>query len=192
MDIVVASNNRKKRSEIEDILGKLGIKLIPADETIFIDVVEDANSFAGNAKKKAEAFAKANNRPALADDSGLRVDALGGAPGVFSARFAGNGATDVDNNRKLLDKLDGESQRSAHFVCALRLAFPGSERPFMAEGKVDGLILTEATGDGGFGYDPLFYCPELGKAFAESAPDEKASVSHRGRALRVLANQLKH
>ena len=190
MDIVVASNNQKKRAEIEAIFGGLGVMLIPASETVFIDVVEDADSFAGNARKKAEAFARANNRPALADDSGICVDALGGAPGVFSARFAGEGATDTDNNRKLLDQLDGESQRSAHFICALHLAFPDKTPALTAEGRVDGEILTEAAGGGGFGYDPIFYCPELGSAFAEATADKKASVSHRGRALRALANQL--
>ena len=190
MEIVVASSNKKKRAEIQSILGNLGIELVPAEETISVDVIEGADSFSGNAKKKSEAFAKANNKPALADDSGLCVDALSGAPGVFSARFAGPDASDSDNNIKLLRELSGLQNRSAHFICALHLAFPDSTPPLTAKGKVDGSILPEIVGNGGFGYDPLFFCPELGKAFAEATPEEKASVSHRGRALRALAEAL--
>jgi len=192
MQIVVASNNIKKRAEIQRILGALDIELVAAEDTIAVDVTEDADSFAGNAKKKADAFAKANGRPALADDSGLCVDALSGAPGIYSARFAGEGATDADNNKKLLTDLNGIEERSAHFICALYLAFPdNSSAALIAQGQVDGSILTKAVGSYGFGYDPLFYSPELGKAFADATPEEKASVSHRGRALRSLAEQLK-
>ncbi|NWF37730.1 RdgB/HAM1 family non-canonical purine NTP pyrophosphatase [Mariprofundus sp. NF] len=192
MKIVVASNNKKKRAEIQAILGALGIELVSPEQTISVEVVEDADSFAGNAKKKADAFAKANGTPALADDSGLCVDVLNGAPGIYSARFAGENATDADNNIKLLADLNGTEERSAHFVCALHLAFPDSSSPLTAEGSVDGSILRELSGNTGFGYDPLFYCPELGKAFADSTPEEKASVSHRGRALRAMAERLKN
>jgi XTP/dITP diphosphohydrolase len=191
MKLVVASNNAKKRKEIAAILGKLGIKLIEPEETVFVDVIEDADSFAGNARKKAEAFAKTNHLPALADDSGLCVDALNGAPGIYSARFAAPDASDSDNNQKLLAELRTHNNRSAHFTCALHLAFPDSEKTFTAEGQVNGEILNQETGSSGFGYDPLFFCPELGKAFADSTPEEKASVSHRGRALRKLAEKLK-
>ena len=191
MRLVVASNNNKKRKEIANILGALGVELLPAEETLFIDVDEDADSFAGNARKKAEAFAGANNAPALADDSGLCVDALDGAPGIYSARYAGPEATDDDNNRKLLAELKGKANRRARFVCALHLAFPNSRDALIAEGQVEGEILDREAGHGGFGYDPLFFCPELGKAFAEASPVEKALVSHRGRALRELARQLK-
>lgn len=192
MKIVVASNNNKKRTEIQTILGALGIELVTPESTISVDVVEDADSFAGNAKKKAEAFALANNCPALADDSGLCVDALHGAPGIYSARFAGEEATDADNNIKLLADLTGIEERTAHFVCALHLAFPDHSAPLTAEGTVNGSILHELSGSTGFGYDPLFYSPELGKAFADATPEEKASVSHRGRALRALAEQLRN
>ena len=191
MKLIVGSNNAKKRKEIAAILGALGIELVSSEDTVFIDVIEDADSFAGNARKKAEAFARINNKPALADDSGLCVDALNGAPGIFSARFAGPDATDADNNRKLLSALIDSPNRSAHFVCALHLAFPDSKQSFSAEGQVNGEILNQASGSGGFGYDPLFLCPELGKAFADSMPEEKASISHRGRALRKLAKKLK-
>ncbi len=192
MKLIVASNNAKKRHEISTILGGLGIELVAAADTVFVDVIEDASTFAGNARKKAEAFAAANGLPALADDSGLCVDALNGAPGIYSARFAGPDATDADNNTKLLASFDGNKNRSAHFVCVLHLTFPNRKAACTAEGRVEGYILDHAVGIGGFGYDPLFFCPELGKAFAESSPEEKASVSHRGRALRALAKQLKH
>ncbi len=191
MKLIVASNNAKKRAEIAAILGTLGIELVMADDTLFVDVIEDASTFSGNARKKAEAFAAANKLPALADDSGLCVDALNGAPGVWSARFAGPDATDTDNNHKLLERLDGCEQREAYFICTLHLAFPDHKQPLTAEGRVEGYILGQPSGSHGFGYDPLFFCPELGKAFAESSPEEKASVSHRGRALRALAEQVK-
>ena len=191
MRIVVASNNQKKRREIEAILSALDIDLLPATETIFVDVDEDADTFAGNAMKKAKAFATANRLPALADDSGLCVDALGGAPGVYSARYAGSQANDADNNDKLLAELGSEANRQARFACALCLAFPDSHDTLVAEGEVEGEILLQARGSGGFGYDPLFFSPELGKCFAEASAEEKAVVSHRGRALRRLAEQLK-
>jgi len=172
MQLVVASNNEKKRTEIAAILGALGIELVAPSDTVFIDVIEDASTFSGNARKKAAAFAAANGLPALADDSGLCVDALNGAPGVYSARFAGLDACDADNNRKLLAELAGHGNRAAHFHCAVHLAFPDREQSFSAEGEVQGEILTQAVGAGGFGYDPLFFCPELGKAFAECSPEE--------------------
>jgi len=193
MKLIVASNNPKKRAEIAAIVGALGIELVAPSDTLFIDVIEDTSTFAGNARKKAEAFAKINGLPALADDSGLCVDALDGAPGIYSARFAGEHASDADNNRKLLAALSGfttQADRAAHFFCALHLAFPDEQKAITATGKVDGFILAQPVGDAGFGYDPLFFCPELNKAFATAQPEEKASISHRGRALRALAKQL--
>jgi len=187
--LVIASGNKKKRAEIERILSSLGIKAVPADKTIFVNVVEDADSFAGNAKKKADAFQAANACAALADDSGLCVAALDGAPGVYSARFAGEYATDVDNNTKLLHDLKDVKDRSAYFICALHLSM-SDETEITAEGRVEGLIIEQATGDTGFGYDPLFFCPELNKTFAQAAPQEKASISHRGRALCSLQQKL--
>ncbi len=189
--LVIASNNPKKRAEIQAILGVLGIAVLPADETVFVEVEEDADSFAGNARKKAEAFMRANQLPALADDSGLCVPALGGAPGVYSARFAGAQASDVENNAKLLHELQSVKDRSAYFMCALHLSIPNHE-DITAEGKVSGFIVEQETGDTGFGYDPLFFCPELGKTFAQASAEEKASVSHRGRALSALAEQIKN
>lgn len=190
MKLVVATNNAKKRKELAAILDGLGIELVAAEETRFVDVVEDGDTFAANARKKAEAFAAANGCAALADDSGLCVDALDGAPGVWSSRYAGEEATDADNNAKLLQQLAGKSNRAARFVCSICLVNPESGNSITAEGHVDGEILESAVGDGGFGYDPLFFSPELGKAFALATPEQKASVSHRGRALRDLVEQL--
>lgn len=187
--LVIASNNKKKRAEIEAILAGLNIEVVPAAQTVFVDVIEDAGTFAGNAKKKADAFKAANGCAALADDSGLCVAALNDAPGIYSARFAGENASDADNNAKLLHDLTGVKDRSAYFICALHLSLPDDSQ-ITAEGRVEGLIIEQETGDTGFGYDPLFFCPELNKTFAQSTPQEKASISHRGRALRQLQQQL--
>lgn len=191
MRLVVASNNVHKRREIALILGECGIEVEPANETTFVVVEEDGITFADNARKKSEAFASANNLPALADDSGLCVDALRGEPGVRSGRYAGDHASDAENNAKLLTALSGETNRSARFICSVHLGFPDGRPPITAEGRVEGRILEETDGTGGFGYDPLFYCPELAKSFGRASPEEKASVSHRGRALRELATRLK-
>ncbi len=187
--LVIASHNKKKRAEIKRILSALNIEIVPASATSFVDVIEDAPDFMGNAKKKADAFMQANGLPALADDSGLCVNALDGAPGVYSARFAGEHATDADNNAKLLHDLEGVEDRSAYFVCALHLALPDGQ-PITEQGRVEGYIVEQETGDTGFGYDPLFFCPELNKTFAQASASEKASVSHRGRALRKLVQGL--
>jgi XTP/dITP diphosphohydrolase len=189
MKLVIASNNAKKRREIAAILGNLGFRILPAEQTVFVEVEENANSFAGNARLKAEAFAAANRGAAIADDSGLCVDALDGAPGVYSSRYAGAHASDTENNAKLLDALRHVESRSARFVCAVHLCLPDG-RSLVAEGHVDGVIRRSRSGNHGFGYDPLFYCPELGKSFAEATAAEKASVSHRGRALQKLARRL--
>ncbi|PJC70800.1 MAG: non-canonical purine NTP pyrophosphatase, RdgB/HAM1 family [Zetaproteobacteria bacterium CG_4_8_14_3_um_filter_59_5] len=189
MRLVIASNNVKKRKEIASILGALGIEIVAPEDTTLVDVEENADSFADNAKLNADAFAEANQCAALADDSGLCVDALNGAPGVYSSRYAGANASDADNNKKLLRDLQGKENRHAHFACALHLSLPDG-RALTAEGRVEGVIRRSPEGHGGFGYDPLFFCPELGKVFAETSAEEKASVSHRGRALRMLAGKL--
>ncbi len=189
MKLVIASNNAKKRKEIDHILGNLGFDIVAAEYTVFVDVEEDGATFAENAQKKATAFAAANHCAALGDDSGLCVDALDDAPGVHSSRFAGEDASDADNNEKLMAELHSMDNRKAHFTCTIHLQFPDG-RSLCAEGRVDGEIRKTPSGQTGFGYDPLFFCPELGKVFAEATADEKASVSHRGRALRALAEQL--
>ncbi len=190
MRICIASNNAKKRKEIEAILNSLEIEIVPAADTRFTDVLEDGDSFAANAQKKAEAFAQLNHLPALADDSGLCVDALNGAPGIYSSRYAGESANDAENNAKLLHELKDQHDRSAHFACAIHLAFPDASAPITAEGQVNGQILETPDGDKGFGYDPIFFCPELGKSFANATAAEKASVSHRGRALSEFKQKL--
>lgn len=202
--IVVATRNGGKAAEFRSMLGPLGYEVLTlADlaETAVPEVEEDGETFAENALKKARTAALALNLPALADDSGLCVDALGGAPGVRSARYAGEPSDDARNNAKLLDELrtrgaealasDGTPALSAaRFVCALALYDPADGGTVAAEGECAGWIVSEARGSGGFGYDPLFYVPALGKTFGEAAPEEKHRLSHRGAALRALAAKL--
>ncbi|HZG87105.1 XTP/dITP diphosphatase [Paenibacillus sp.] len=204
--IVIATRNKGKAAEFRDMLSPLGIEvlsLLDLPEGAAPDVVEDGETFAANAEKKARAAAEALGRPALADDSGLCVDELDGAPGVYSARYAGEPSDDARNNEKLLRELaaigaehttaDGVAALSpARFVCALALYIPEQGRTIPAEGAVEGAIVPEPRGTGGFGYDPLFYVPGLGKTFGEAAPEEKHRVSHRGKALLELAEKLKH
>jgi XTP/dITP diphosphohydrolase len=191
--IVLASANPKKADEIREILGD-AVELIPRPGDI-PDVVEDAATFVGNARLKAVALADATGIPALADDSGLEVDALDGAPGVHSARYAGPNATDADNVARLLEQLDEAGtdtpgERTARFRCVLVLRAPdGAE--LVADGTVEGRIVANPRGDGGFGYDPVFVPDEGdGRTFAEMTSAEKHAISHRGRALRALASRL--
>jgi XTP/dITP diphosphohydrolase len=151
--------------------------------------VEDGATFEENAVKKALHYAPHAAGPLFADDSGLEVDALGGAPGVWSARFSGPDATDESNNRLLLERLRGVSNRAARFVCAIALAEGGRVRG-VYRGAVAGFIIDEARGSGGFGYDPLFFCPAFGCTFGEATPEQKFSLSHRGRALRAMLDEL--
>lgn len=183
--LVIASNNTKKRQEIAAILTAQGFTLVPVEETISVEVVEDGDNFAANAEKKARAFAAANGCAALADDSGLCVDALDGAPGLHSARFAGEHGNDAANNALLLHKLQGVSNRHAYFCCHIALVLDDGVL-ITAAGQVNGHILDHMNGTQGFGYDPLFYCADLAKTFACANAHEKASVSHRGRALQQL------
>ncbi|GAB4257529.1 MAG: XTP/dITP diphosphatase [Deferrisomatales bacterium] len=190
MRLVVATRNPGKLREVRHRLAREGIEVVGlADLPSSPEVDEDGDTFAANARKKAWALAETTGLPVLADDSGLEVDALGGRPGVRSARFAGPDATDDDNNRRLLDELRGVApeERTAAFVCAMVLAVPGpggGER--WAEGRLEGRILERPQGEGGFGYDPLFWVDEVGKTLAEMGPEEKNRISHRGRALENL------
>ena len=192
VELVLASGNAKKLAELRRVVAPLGaVVLSPADVGGLPEVIEDGATFAANAAKKARRAALACGRLALADDSGLCVDALGGAPGVFSARYAGTHGDDEANNAKLLRELRAADDRGAAFRCALALATPHGEIAAETEGEVRGSILEERIGEGGFGYDPLFELVEPGHAlhgrpFATLTPEEKASVSHRGRALRAL------
>lgn len=181
--LVIATKNKGKFSEIKEFLNGFPIDLKDLNDFGPIpEVVEDGKTFEENAYKKASFTAKVLGLPALADDSGLEVDVLGGAPGVYSARYAGPGATDPQNNSRLLDALAGSENRKARFCCVLSLAVPAGPA-LTYEATCEGVILQAPRGENGFGYDPLFFYPEAGKTFAEMTREEKLRVSHRGRAL---------
>jgi XTP/dITP diphosphohydrolase len=182
--IVMATGNPGKIREIAGLLAGLGIEVVPQSRFGVKDAEETGTTFAENSLLKARHAAEATGLPAIADDSGLAVDALGGAPGVYSARYAG-GAGDEANNEKLLAALENESDRGAAFHCVATYVEPGGE-PLVAEGEWRGTILHERRGEGGFGYDPVFYVPECGCSSAELEPAEKNARSHRGQALRKL------
>jgi XTP/dITP diphosphohydrolase len=185
--LVLATRNRHKISEIGGILSDLEIDLLSVRDFPGVpEVEEDGETLEANARKKAEAVAAATGLPALADDTGLSVDELGGAPGVVSARYAGPGSTYEDNNRKLLGGLAGipPPRRRATFRCVVAVAVPG--RPArLVEGRTDGIILEEPRGDGGFGYDPVFLPDGHARTYAEMSPSEKNAASHRGKAMRA-------
>ncbi len=189
--LLVATNNRHKLHEIRDILAPHGIAVLGlADAGIRIEVVEDAPTFEGNAAKKALEVAAASGIPALADDSGLEVAALGGAPGVFSARYAGEPTDDRANTAKLLRNLEGVADRRARFVCVLALALP-DRLLGTAAGEIPGRIIHEPRGAHGFGYDPVFVPDGFDETFAELPSATKNRLSHRANALRqALASGL--
>ncbi len=198
MELLLASENRKKALELVRLLEPLGIRVLsPSDVGGLPEVDEDQDTFEGNAEKKAVSAAKASGKFSLADDSGLAVDHLDGRPGVHSARYAGTHGDDEGNNAKLLQELDGQpaEARGAHFVCCLALSDPNGQILCTTRGEVHGRILNAPRGEGGFGYDPLFQVhepenPHQGRCMAELDPLEKGSISHRGRALRALAKLL--
>lgn len=188
--IVLATRNQNKVKEFREILKDTDIELKSLDDFGPIpEAIEDGKTFDDNAYKKALHTAKILGIPAIADDSGLVVDALNGEPGVFSARYAGPEATDADNCEKLLDQLNGKENRSAHFMCVISIAVP-SGPALTYEGRCDGIILNEKRGESGFGYDPLFYFEEFGKTFAEATMAEKNVVSHRGKALNEVKKEI--
>jgi XTP/dITP diphosphohydrolase len=192
LSIVIATTNEGKLSELRALLSELPLQLLSVADVLGakLAVAEDGVTFEQNAVTKARAVCRATNLYALADDSGLEVDALGGRPGVRSARFAHERATDAENNAALLRELDevGSGGRAARFRCVLALASPWEpERVETVEGSCDGVIARAPRGSGGFGYDPLFIVPELGdRAMAELSEAEKNGVSHRARAVRAL------
>jgi len=190
MRLLVATRNRHKLDEMRAILRLSGVDLIGADEVAGLppDVAEDADTFAGNALLKARVLCAASGLWTLADDSGLEVDALGGAPGVRSARYAGEPSDPAANNAKLLRALDGVANRAARFRCALALAAPDG-RAWCVEGRCEGRIAHAAAGGGGFGYDPLFVPDGQARTFAELPAAEKHRLSHRGAALAAAAAQ---
>lgn len=190
--ILIATANAGKEREILEILGDLGVEFRTLrDYPDLESCVEDGATFAENARLKAAHYARLTGLPTLGDDSGLEVDALGGAPGVFSARYAGEGASDGDRIAKLLRELDwlGDVPRTARFVCAVSLMDRGGME-VAASGACEGEILRECRGEGGFGYDPVFWVPSLGETFAELSSEEKNRLSHRGRALQALRVKL--
>jgi XTP/dITP diphosphohydrolase len=191
--LILASGNRKKLLELQAMLAGKSVECIPQTALGISEAVEDGLSFVENALIKARHASVLSGLPALADDSGLEVDALGGAPGIHSARFANLGGTgnssDAANNALLLERLQGlpPEQRTARFQCAIVLMrFPGDPMPLVCQGSWEGLILEQAAGAAGFGYDPLFFVPTHGCSSAELPPATKNSLSHRGQALRQL------
>ena len=188
----MASGNAGKLREIATILSDLDIEVVPQSDFGVSDAEETGTTFVENALIKARHVAASTGLPAIADDSGIAVDALGGRPGVYSARFAGSDATDADNNARLLGELEGlsEAERGAAFHCVACFVTPDQEEPIIAAGEWRGRILAAPQGEGGFGYDPLFFVPELGCSSAELSAEEKNRRSHRGKALRELARKL--
>ena len=184
-ELVLATRNRDKGAELAALLGDLGVTIRTLTE--FPDapeIVEDGETCRANAIKKAKTIARHTGLPAVADDTGLMVDALGGRPGIYAARYAGENATYEDNWRKLLRELTGvpPARRRARFVTAAAMAWPGVEPADVVEGTLEGVITEEPAGNQGFGYDPVFFVPELGKTLAQLTPEEKNRVSHRARA----------
>ena len=190
--LVIASNNSGKLREISRILAPLGFEAVPQSAYNVPEAEEPYVTFVENCIAKARHAAQLTGLPALADDSGICVDALGGAPGVYSARYAGEPKSDQRNNEKLIAALAGQSNRRAHYYCVIvYLRHADDPQPLIAEGSWHGEIIDTPRGHGGFGYDPYFWVPALGKTGAELAPDEKNTISHRGKALLQLVDKLR-
>ena len=187
---VLATHNPGKLKEMGAILAQFGVEVVsPRDLGLTVDVEETGTTFAENAMLKAKAICAAAKLPAIADDSGLCVDALNGGPGVYSARSGGEGLDDKGRYMLLLNSLRGQSTRTAHFTCAIACAFPNGDT-LTAEGRCDGTIAYAPMGEGGFGYDPVFFVPELKKTFGQLTAEEKSAISHRGRALESFIGKL--
>jgi XTP/dITP diphosphohydrolase len=190
--LVIASNNAGKLREFKHMLAPLGIEVLTQSQLSISDAEEPHCTFIENALAKARHVSRLSGLPALADDSGICVDALDGAPGVHSARYAGEPKSDRRNNEKLLQVLQGVANRSAHYYCVLVLVRHADDpQPLIAEGEWRGEIAHAERGDGGFGYDPMFWLPDFGKMSAELSHDEKAQVSHRAKALKILLKRLR-
>ena len=190
MKFVLATHNPGKLKEMGAILAQFGVEVVsPRDLGITVDVEETGTTFAENAMLKAKAICAAAKLPAIADDSGLCVDALNGGPGVYSARYGGEGLDDKGRYMLLLNNMRGQPTRAAHFACAIACAFPNGDE-LTAEGRCDGTIAFAPMGEGGFGYDPVFFVPELKKTFGQLTAEEKSAISHRGRALAAFVEKL--
>ncbi|QRG69362.1 XTP/dITP diphosphatase [Brevibacillus choshinensis] len=191
--VVLATRNQGKVKEFNKLFAELGWEGISLEGFDGVpEVVEDGDTFEANAVKKAVTISTYLGLPAVGDDSGLEVDALHGSPGVYSARYAGENATDEANWRKLLGEMDSvpDEERTARFRCTLAFVEPGQD-PVIATGACEGVIAREPAGTNGFGYDPVFYLPQMGKMMAQLSPDEKNQISHRARAMRQLLDALK-
>ena len=189
--LVLASNNTGKLREFSQLFKPFAIELIPQGQLSIGAAEEPFDRFIDNALAKARHASRLSGLPAIADDSGICVDALSGAPGVRSARFAGEHCSDTDNNQKLLSLLAGEVNREAHYVCALVVVREANDpNPIVVETRWDGEIIDEPRGQHGFGYDPYFYLPQLQMTAAELSPERKNAISHRGQALAQLMEQL--
>ncbi len=192
--LVLASGNKGKLKEFGQVLAPLGFEVVPQSEFNVPEVDETGLTFVENALLKAREASRVSGLPAMADDSGIEVDALNGAPGIYSARFSGPGATDQKNNNKLLQELSGlsEQERTARYWCVLvYLRHADDPTPIIAQGSWEGRILEAPQGDGGFGYDPLFWVEREGCAAAQLTPEQKNKLSHRGKATLDLVAQLK-
>lgn len=190
MKFVLASHNRKKLAEMQEILGELGVEVVlQSDVGLDLEPEENGTTFAENAAIKAMAVMQASGLPAIADDSGLCVDALNGAPGVYSARYGGPGLDDVGRYRLLLENMRGQLDRRCRFVSAICCCFPNGDR-VEARGECPGTLAYAPKGEDGFGYDPIFFVPALKKTFAELSPAEKNAISHRGNALTAFREKL--
>jgi len=190
--IVMASNNAGKLREFASLLGEIGLDVRPQGAFDVPEAEEPFDTFVENALAKARHAARLTGLPALADDSGVCVNALGGAPGVYSARYAGEPKSDAANNAKLIADLASHADKSAYYYCVLVFVRHADDpQPVIADGVWKGEIISQARGEGGFGYDPYFLLPALGKTAAELSAAEKNAVSHRGQALRALVDKLK-
>lgn len=190
MKFVLASHNSGKLKEMQAILGALGVEVVlPSQLGISVEVEETGETFAENALLKAKAVCAASGLPAIADDSGLCVDALQGAPGVYTARYGGEGLSDEQRYRLLLRNLQGLSPRTCHFQTAIACAFPDGT-VLTAQGRCEGTVAFAPMGTDGFGYDPIFWVPERKKTFAQLGAEEKNAISHRGKALRAFCQVL--
>ena len=191
MRFVLASHNKGKLAELQAILGELGIEVVSQSQIgLNLEPEENGETFADNARIKARAVMEASGLPAIADDSGLCVDALQGGPGVYSARYGGPGLSDGEKNQLLLQTMRGQTPRTCRFVCHITCCFPDGEL-LEAEGTCEGTVAFAPMGEEGFGYDPIFFVPGLKKSFAQLTAEEKNAISHRGNALRAFAEQLR-
>ena len=183
MKVVLASHNKKKMVEMKTILSAMGVEVLSqADVGVDVEPQETGTTFAENAAIKAQAVMEATGLPAIADDSGLMVDALNGEPGVYSARYGGPGLDDTGRWQLLLKNMEGSENRACKFGSVICCCFPDGQQ-LSARGECPGILARGPTGDGGFGYDPIFYLPELGKTMAQLTPEEKNKISHRAKAL---------